>query len=783
MSDISKVQVSEDLYDIKDNSARQSINSHSSSILDLTTRVEALEEGLPSSSGEYYAKKVNNISADANNNITIAASDIGAASSNEMVELSGKFNTHIEQLANPQDLGHVTLSDVIDYETDPGEEPSNNGESASLYAIQKMGYEISSKIGAADKCIQYINGKSPAGASHAVVLNSSDIPYETAGGDSIKDKLDKNSIEANPDITEVVVSDLNNIKIGDNYYHIAGGGGSESAIQVEELPTPSAEYENKIYQYIGESDIYTNGYFYKCQLVENTTTVKYFIDNEGIVCVKEGSVSGDCIYSAKLDTSGSAAMNYQPAFTPYNRTYWINANSKSYSLEGEDGDGAYDITLINDFQEGQQNSANLKVVLYPDNINVNTTVSYNFSNGNSAEHEESSGTFYDWVRVNVQPSGGEGGTADYTELENKPSINNVELDGNKSLTDLGVAAASHTHTKSNITDFTHTHTKNEITDFNHSHNKSDITDFPTDISIFNNDVGYITADKIKTIQVKELPEPSESLKDTIYQYIGETTDNYKNGYFYKCNATGEVEEVNWYGYGNATVVETSCTFYGKDNAIPIAGSRVYKGKSTVSFANIPTFYPFDGTYHLRPDANCTEDLNITFEKDGAVWCVKGTKYTKSGDTWTTSSYMVNILKFTNDDTTTQEPSLSWDNIKVQPGGGEGGTSDYEELENLPKINGVTLTGNKTTEDLNIHSGNAVSVSTEGTSTNEVKYITVDDVEYKLAGSEEGSSGTAKNISYDNEDSGLNAVNVQEAIDELSIKINSLIKASESEDTF
>ena len=35
------------------------------------------------------------------------------------------------------------------------------------------------------------------------------------------------------------------------------------------------------------------------------------------------------------------------------------------------------------------------------------------------------------------------------------------------------------------------------------------------------------------------------------------------------------------------------------------------------------------------------------------------------------------------------------------GGGGGGTSDYEELENKPSINDVTLSGNKTTSDLNI----------------------------------------------------------------------------------
>lgn len=35
------------------------------------------------------------------------------------------------------------------------------------------------------------------------------------------------------------------------------------------------------------------------------------------------------------------------------------------------------------------------------------------------------------------------------------------------------------------------------------------------------------------------------------------------------------------------------------------------------------------------------------------------------------------------------------------GGGGGGTSDYEELTNKPSINNVTLSGNKTTSDLNL----------------------------------------------------------------------------------
>lgn len=47
---------------------------------------------------------------------------------------------------------------------------------------------------------------------------------------------------------------------------------------------------------------------------------------------------------------------------------------------------------------------------------------------------------YSWQRINVQPGGsGPGGTDDYSELINKPSINGVELAGDLSAEDIGVA--------------------------------------------------------------------------------------------------------------------------------------------------------------------------------------------------------------------------------------------------------------------------------------------------------------------------------------------------------
>lgn len=44
--------------------------------------------------------------------------------------------------------------------------------------------------------------------------------------------------------------------------------------------------------------------------------------------------------------------------------------------------------------------------------------------------------------VEVVRTGGGGGTSDYNDLSNKPQINGVTLSGNKSLSDLGIAAAT-----------------------------------------------------------------------------------------------------------------------------------------------------------------------------------------------------------------------------------------------------------------------------------------------------------------------------------------------------
>lgn len=60
-----------------------------------------------------------------------------------------------------------------------------------------------------------------------------------------------------------------------------------------------------------------------------------------------------------------------------------------------------------------------------------------------------------------------------------------------------------------------------------------------------------------------------------------------------------------------------------------------------------------------------------------------------------------LVSGTNIKTINNQSLLGSGNISISGGGGGGGTSDYNELSNLPSINNVTLSGNKTTSDLGI----------------------------------------------------------------------------------
>ena len=81
-----------------------------------------------------------------------------------------------------------------------------------------------------------------------------------------------------------------------------------------------------------------------------------------------------------------------------------------------------------------------------------------------------------------------GGTTDYTALSNKPQINSVELNGNKSLDDLGIQAKGEYALKSELA------------------NKADTSAIPTKVSQLQNDSNFLTSVPAEYVTETELSE-------------------------------------------------------------------------------------------------------------------------------------------------------------------------------------------------------------------------------------------------------------------------------------
>lgn len=99
------------------------------------------------------------------------------------------------------------------------------------------------------------------------------------------------------------------------------------------------------------------------------------------------------------------------------------------------------------------------------------------------------------VSVDIPTSGGSG-TSDYEELENKPSINNVELIGNKTLAQLGIQPSGDYPTNSEMVSAIAIETSNRISaDENimiELNGKADTSEIPIKTSQLVNDSGFLT---------------------------------------------------------------------------------------------------------------------------------------------------------------------------------------------------------------------------------------------------------------------------------------------------
>lgn len=158
--------------------------------------------------------------------------------------------------------------------------------------------------------------------------------------------------------------------------------------------------------------------------------------------------------------------------------------------------------------------------------------------------------------------GGGGGVSDYTELENKPSINNVELDGNKTSSDLGLAPASHTHTSSDVSGLAGIATSGSYNDLSNKPTK--LSDFTDDLISISNTEPSVSSEV--EIFIDESEDYASGIPSTVQEQTGTITIN----------------------SGSANICPNTCTRKGNICMIQLGinGSSV---TGTNSFGTIPTF--------------------------------------------------------------------------------------------------------------------------------------------------------------------------------------------------
>lgn len=264
-----------------------------------------------------------------------------------------------------------------------------------------------------------------------------------------------------------------------------------NSIQVSSMPTASAGEVGKIYQYIGATDSnYTNGYFYKCISSSPEPTYE---DPQGNMHKYYTVTAGDYPQWAWYKIYADKKLCY--CQVPNMNTYYLlGVTNFSFGQEvGEINSAggttvARIITYYPDY--GHENYDGDYMLFNWDNTTPTRYNSFRFTeeyldpNIYVASSLEDAYAYltredYEWIRIDVQPSGSASALTDLTDTNIDNPTNGQAL-------------------------------------------------------VYNNGEWINTDVVTESIQVEELPTASESEVGKIYQYIGATDNNYTNGYFYKC---------------------------------------------------------------------------------------------------------------------------------------------------------------------------------------------------------------------------------------------------------
>lgn len=247
-----------------------------------------------------------------------------------------------------------------------------------------------------------------------------------------------------------------------------------------------------------------------------------------------------------------------------------------------------------------------------------------------------------------------------------------------------------------------------------------------------------------------LPTAGSSNLGKVYMYSGETDTNYTHGYIYECQVTTAYEDTTTFQPAtiSGTVVTATSGAVADLCSEYITGDITEIVSGTMTYDNTGALWVFVG----KDSENNTVGTFQIYQSD----------YEEEGFTFTGTPEDGDVVSFETEITTSS--TYSWVRLDVQPAGGsdehnlgwyatqsaleeahptaEDGdwaivgstdtvwvwdsdttawkdsgvqpTNDYEDLSNKPQINGVTLSGNKTSDDLGIK--DTVQISVAGTTT-------------------------------------------------------------------
>ena len=259
---------------------------------------------------------------------------------------------------------------------------------------------------------------------------------------------------------------------------------AQEIIQYSVMPTADSTNVNKIYQYIGTTDLtYTNGYFYRCEYDSDNDTYNWVVANQFALA--------DDVYTK----NEIGALSDLP---DTNKNVIENISEIKLSVD--------------QLQDDKEDKFRYTTMPTASVDNVGKTIQYignstvTFTNGYYYQCIETSSEVYNWIQKNVQPSGGGTGGAGVVEGYFNPTNHLFYEDS---------------------------------TFINPINGESDTIYVSLDTDLLyrydsNNSIFIRVDEGGQGIQVTTMPLADQYQLNKIYQYVGETDSNYTNGYFYKC---------------------------------------------------------------------------------------------------------------------------------------------------------------------------------------------------------------------------------------------------------